>query len=39
VLPALSPAEQAFEQALNQIHLDDLVRYADRVGTKKAKKA
>jgi Rrf2 family transcriptional regulator, iron-sulfur cluster assembly transcription factor len=39
VLPALKPAEQAFEQALNQIHLDDLVRYADRVGTKKAKKA
>jgi Rrf2 family transcriptional regulator, iron-sulfur cluster assembly transcription factor len=36
VLPALSPAEQAFEQALNQISLDDLVGYADRVGTKKA---
>jgi Rrf2 family iron-sulfur cluster assembly transcriptional regulator len=39
VLPAMAPAEQAFEQALNQIDLNDLVRYADRVGTKKAKKA
>jgi Rrf2 family iron-sulfur cluster assembly transcriptional regulator len=39
VLPALSAAEQAFEQALNQINLDDLVRYADRVGAKQAKKA
>jgi len=28
VLPVLSPAEQAFGQALNEIKLDDMVRYS-----------
>ena len=30
VLPLLSVAEQAFGKALDQINLDDLVRYAER---------
>jgi Rrf2 family transcriptional regulator, iron-sulfur cluster assembly transcription factor len=38
VLPLLAPAERALKQALDQIDLDDLIRYtkavrADRVGT------
>jgi Rrf2 family transcriptional regulator, iron-sulfur cluster assembly transcription factor len=33
VLPLLSVAEQAFENALNHINLDDLARYAERVGS------
>jgi Rrf2 family transcriptional regulator, iron-sulfur cluster assembly transcription factor len=41
VLPVLSPAEQALGQALNQISLNDIVRYAEsmvteQVGTKAA---
>ena len=41
MLPVLSPAEQAFGQALNEIKLDDMVRYAEpmatgRVGTRAA---
>jgi Rrf2 family transcriptional regulator, iron-sulfur cluster assembly transcription factor len=40
VLPVLSPAEQAFGQALDQINLNDMVRYAEslteQVGTKAA---
>jgi Rrf2 family iron-sulfur cluster assembly transcriptional regulator len=34
VLPVLAPAVRAFYDAQNQINLDDLVRYADRVGIK-----
>jgi hypothetical protein len=30
VLPLLSVAEQAFGTALDQINLDDLLRYAER---------
>jgi Rrf2 family protein len=34
VLPVLSPAEQALGQALNQISLNDIVRYAESMVTK-----
>jgi Rrf2 family transcriptional regulator, iron-sulfur cluster assembly transcription factor len=34
VLPVLSVVEQAFGQALNQINLDDMVRYAESMATK-----
>ena len=33
VLPVLFPAEQAFGQALNEIKLDDMVRYAEPMAT------
>ena len=33
VLPVLSVVEQAFEQALNQLNLDDMVRYAESMAT------
>ena len=33
VLPVLFTAEQAFGQALNEIKLDDMVRYAEPMAT------